>query len=113
MRRFLALIVFAPVAIVAVTLAVANRHAVTVTLDPFNSENPALGFAAPLFLVIFASIAFGVLLGGVSSWFGQGYWRAEAREKRREARRWRHEAGRLRVAIDENDTAALPKPAVY
>jgi hypothetical protein len=37
MRRFLAWIVLAPVAVIALLFAVANRRWVTVSLDPFSA----------------------------------------------------------------------------
>ena len=40
MRRFLVLFILVPLAVVAIVLSVANRGAVTVSLDPFGSASP-------------------------------------------------------------------------
>ncbi len=55
-----------PAAAIAAALAVANRQAVSVRLDPFSSADLALSVVMPLFLVIFASFAFGVVVGGMT-----------------------------------------------
>ena len=49
MRKFLNAAVLIPLGVVLVVFAVANRHEVTVSFDPFNSSDPALGFSLPLF----------------------------------------------------------------
>ena len=52
-------------------LAIANRTIVTVSLNPFSPGTGELSFRAPLFLVIFLSAMFGILLGGLAVKFGQ------------------------------------------
>ena len=44
--------------------AVANRHFVTVSFDPFNSERPSFAVTLPLFVLIIAVAILGVLAGG-------------------------------------------------
>ncbi len=106
MTRFLKSLIFIPLAIVMVVLAVANRQDVTLSLDPFSSEQPALLVTAPLFWFLFAAVALGVAIGGVAAWTRQGKWRKEARAKRREANRWHQEADRLKAETD--DTPSHP-----
>ena len=108
MRRILAFLVLLPLAVVVVALAVANRRGLTLSLDPFNTENPAVSLTAPVYVVVFATFALGIVLGGIAAWFGQGRWRREARERRAEAARWRSEAMRLRER--EAERAGLPAP---
>lgn len=110
MTRLLKNLVLLPIAIVLIALAVANRHEVTLSLDPFSRADPALTVTAPLFWILFAAVAFGVFIGGVASWAAQGKWRREARVKRREADRWHQEADRLK-AVQEPQTAALSAPS--
>lgn len=86
MKRLVAALILVPLAIVIVALSVANRHAVTLSLDPFNADAPAAAIAMPLYVLIFAAIALGVLLGGVGTWLGQGRWRRQARTLKREAK---------------------------
>ncbi len=72
--------------LLAVILAVANRHDVRVSLDPFSSNDPAVTFELPLFWVMFSVFLVGAVLGGMSSWIGQGRWRREARRSRRQVK---------------------------
>lgn len=83
MRRFLSLLIGIPACILVVALAVANRKMVTLSLDPFNPETPALALSAPLFAVVFAALIVGVIIGGLVAWMGQGRFRREARRSRR------------------------------
>jgi len=58
--------VLVPAVFVAAVVAVANRHDVTFRLDPFSSDNPAIAFSMPLFLLVFLTFLGGVLLGGAT-----------------------------------------------
>lgn len=100
-RIFLVLILI-PLAIVLVALAVANRGLAAFTLDPFNPGNPALTYTVPLFLLLFAALAIGMLLGSFVTWVKQGRYRKLARQKTIEA-----EA----AARSARTAPSLPKPA--
>src|ERR1700744_4795817 len=89
MRRFLNAIILIPLGAILVVFAVANRHPVTVSLDPFNSADPAPGFPLPLFVVIIAVAILGVVAGGSATWFGQRRWRRAARQHEADARELR------------------------
>jgi uncharacterized integral membrane protein len=91
MRRVLAWIVLAPVATIALLFAVANRSWVTVSLDPFSAEAPAYSIELPMFLVMFAALILGVMIGGVSVWFGKVHWRMAAHRAEKELARLRAE----------------------
>jgi hypothetical protein len=91
MRRVLAWIILAPVATVALLFAVANRRWVTVSLDPFSAETPAYSVDLPMFLVIFAALILGVIIGGISVWFGKMHWRMAANRAEREVARLKAE----------------------
>ena len=54
MRKFLTALVLIPLGLIFIVFAVANRHLVTVSFDPFNSSNPSVGVTLPLFVVIIA-----------------------------------------------------------
>jgi uncharacterized integral membrane protein len=75
--------------VIFVVFAVANRHLVTVSFDPFNSNDPALGVTLPLFVVIIAVAILGVVAGGSATWFGQRRWRRAARQHEADARELR------------------------
>ncbi|HZH09565.1 MAG TPA: lipopolysaccharide assembly protein LapA domain-containing protein [Microvirga sp.] len=105
MIRFLKALILLPIAIVVVLLAVANRAPVTLSLDPFSKDAPEFSAQVPLFGVIFAAVAVGVVIGGTASWLAQGKNRRARRRYRREADRLRHETERLR---SQNTAAGLP-----
>jgi uncharacterized integral membrane protein len=85
MRKLLRWFVLVPLAILLVLLAVANRAPVTLSLDPFSREAPALAVSLPLFVALFAAVALGVLIGGVASGAGRLRWRRRAKKAEREA----------------------------
>jgi uncharacterized integral membrane protein len=70
----------------ALVLAVANRSPVRFSIDPFSLDSPMIAFEMPLFVLIFAGILTGVLIGGTSAWLGQTTWRKKARKKTREVK---------------------------
>ncbi len=84
LRRFAAAVILAPLAIIIIAFAVANRQAVTVSFDPFDSAHPAYSLTAWLFVPIFGALICGVLIGGLASWVRQGKWRGSARRFERE-----------------------------
>lgn len=96
MGRFVKLLILVPVAIVLVTLAVANRGAASFTIDPFNPGNPGLSFTAPLFVLLFLAMVAGVILGGAATWMRQGRFRKAARHHESEARKLRDQMARPR-----------------
>lgn len=95
LKRIIWLIVAFPVAVLLITLAIANRHSVRLVLDPFHPETPVLSLVLPFYGYLFAALLIGVLLGGFSTWLSQGRWRRTARTRQAEARRWQAEADRL------------------
>nr|WP_232372518.1 lipopolysaccharide assembly protein LapA domain-containing protein [Acuticoccus mangrovi] len=71
-------------------LAVANRHPVTIRVDPFDAHG--LTVAVPLYMLIFALIALGVVIGGLAGWLGRKDARRAARADRRELKQLRKTA---------------------
>jgi uncharacterized integral membrane protein len=115
MRRFFNAVVLIPLAVIFVIFAVANRHLVRVSFDPFNSHDPALSFELPLFVVIIAVAILGVVAGGLATWFGQRRWRraarrheADAREMRAQLADWRDRAA-MSQRPDQAPPAAVPQ----
>jgi uncharacterized integral membrane protein len=95
MRGVARAIVFIPLALVAIALAIANKEPVPVSYDPFSAD---FKIYAPLFLVVFASLILGVLLGGVATWFAQGRHRRAERMHRRDVERLRSDIDRMRAS---------------
>lgn len=99
MIAFLKGLVLLPVAIVLILLAIANRHAVTLSLDPFSGAAPEVGVTQPLFVFLFGALVLGVLIGGTGSWVAGGKHRRARRYSHREVNRLKAEADRLRATV--------------
>lgn len=89
LRKILTAVVVIPLALILIVFAVANRHAATVSLDPFASNEPAISVTLPLFALIFLVLIVGVLIGGAATWLRQGRWRWAARRLEAELRNLR------------------------
>ena len=113
MRKFLTALVVIPLGIIFVVFAVANRHWVTVSFDPFNSVNPSVAVTMPLFVVIIVVAILGVAAGGMATWFRQRHWRRASRRHEADARRARAEMADLRAAavVSRDATPQLAAPA--
>jgi uncharacterized integral membrane protein len=97
MRKFFTGLVLIPLGLILVVFAVANRHWVTVSFDPFNSANPSVGVTLPLFVVIIVVAIVGVVAGGSATWFRQRQWRRAARQHESDARAVRAQLTELRA----------------
>jgi uncharacterized integral membrane protein len=108
MRKFFTALVVIPVGVFFIIFAVANRHLVTVSFDPFNSVTPTVAVTLPLFVVIIAVAMLGVLAGGMASWFRQGKWRRAARQHEAEAHRVRGQLADLRSQVAREGQQRFP-----
>ena len=97
MRKFFTALIVIPLALIFVVFAVANRHFVTVSFDPFNSANPSVSVSLPLFVLIIAVGILGVIAGGCATWFGQRRWRRAARQHEADAKAARAQLAELRA----------------
>lgn len=113
MRKFLTALIVIPLGLILVVFAVANRHFVTVSFDPFVSSGPSFSITLPLFLLLILVAALGVLAGGCAVWFGQRHWRRAARRNEAEARAARGELADLRAqaAAAKPESQRLPVPS--
>lgn len=104
LRRIVGWVVLVPLCVVLIVFALANRQLVVVNFNPFVPSEALTtpGVGVPLFLVLFAVLLFGVLLGGIATWFAQATHRRDERNYRREADRLARELDALRR------TPALP-----
>src|ERR1700716_4118189 len=113
MRKFLTALVLIPLGVIFVVFAVANRHVVTVSFDPFNSADPSVSVRLPLFVLIIAVAILGVVAGGSATWFRQRRWRRAARRHEADARLARSQLADLRAgatAPSRCDPQRLPAP---
>jgi uncharacterized integral membrane protein len=116
MRKFFTALVVIPLGLIFIVFAVANRHFVTVSFDPFGSGDSAFNSPpVPLFVIIISSLILGVAAGGMATWFRQRHWRRAARQHEADARRARAETADLRAAaaVSRADQQRLPAPSQY
>jgi uncharacterized integral membrane protein len=103
-RKIVAALILVPLAVVIIAFAVANRQPVTVSLDPFSSDQPAASLTLPLFALVIMLLVGGVLIGGAASWLRHGKWR-------RAARRLERDLDRLRAELDLHKRVSGRAPA--
>ena len=112
MRKFFTALVVIPLGVIFIVFAVANRHLVTVSFDPFNSANPSVAVSLPLFVVIIVVAILGVAAGGMATWFRQRHWRRAARQHEADARKARAETADLRAAAAASRGPSQQLPAL-
>ncbi len=112
MIRYLRYAFLIALALVLLTVALANRAPVAVRLLP--DDLAALtgltwGMELPLFLIIFAGIVAGLLIGFVWEWFREMKHRTTASTKSREVARLERELAVLRdtTTVPQDDILAL------
>ncbi|RTL53870.1 MAG: DUF1049 domain-containing protein [Bradyrhizobiaceae bacterium] len=101
MSKFLKTLVIAPIALVLLAFAVANRHLVMVSFNPFDSADASLALTLPLFIVIIAAAIIGVIAGGIATWVGQRHWRRSSRRHEAEAYEARQRLAELTARIPQ------------
>jgi len=92
MTRLLLAILMMLAAAAMVAFAVANRTLVSVSFDPFDPTDPAFVATMPLYLLGFAILILGAIVGGLAA--------SNQRKWRRERRRLEAELGRVRAELD-------------
>ncbi|BAT61716.1 hypothetical protein GJW-30_1_04277 [Variibacter gotjawalensis] len=112
LRKLFMMFVVVPLGIIFVVFAVANRHFVTVSLDPFGEAAPELSVTVPLFILIILLMVVGVLIGSLATWISQGRWRKAARQSESELRALRVERDALQPEVKRNEVPLLPPPVV-
>ena len=115
MRKFVAFAILIPLAVIIVMFAVANREIIAVSFDPFDTAQPAFALKMPLFMLIFALVALGVVVGGIAAWLRQHKWRMRARRAEAEARELRArldtEQPRRNVPVEASPPFLVPPAA--
>ena len=111
MRKFFSALVLIPLGLIFIVFAVANRHLVTVSFDPFGFGDRAFNLPpVPLFVIIITSLILGVAAGGTATWFRQRHWRRSARQHEAEALKARTQLADLRAnaAASRGDPQRFP-----
>ena len=110
--RYIRYAFLALLAIILVSVALANREFVTLQLLPADLSI-LLGLQEtmqlPLFIVIFGGVITGLLIGFVWEWLREHKYRAEAARRQAEVRRLERELRRVRGERDKdkNEVVAL------
>ena len=103
MKRIITLLLLVPIGIVVIALSVANRQSVTLSIPPQVGDAPLYAFNLPLYVVLFATLFVGLLIGSCATWFSQGRHRKMARENKLEATKLGFEAEKLKEAASSNE----------
>jgi len=90
-----------PLTIIFVAFAVANRHLVTLSLDPMP-----LSIEAPLYGLVVAGIFVGLVAGGLIAWLRAGRVRRRLRAEQRTVRRLEGEISKAETAAASAATSA-------
>lgn len=109
LRRIFQILIVIPVALVLLLFMVANRGSVLLSFDPFAPDDPALAFQVPLFLLIFAAVLVGLIIGGGVVWARQHRYRKLARQEHREVERLKTKVEAEKTRADTHDPA-VPTP---
>ena len=107
-NRFMLIVVFVPLAVILIALAVANRELVSFTIDPFNPGNPALTLTLPLFIFLFLALVVGLIIGSAATWLRQGRYRKLARQRGVEAENLRQAVKRAPDQPQDQTPVVLP-----
>jgi uncharacterized integral membrane protein len=110
LRKIVTAIVVVPPAVVIVAFAVANRQTVTVSFDPFSAVSPAYAATLPLFVIVFAVLILGVVIGGIAAWIRQSKWRRTARKLETQVRALHAEQETIRRRFGTTEQAASEPP---
>jgi uncharacterized integral membrane protein len=114
MRKFLSTLVLVLLGLILIVFAIANRHLVSVSFDPFGSGDSTFNLRPePLFVIIIAAMIVGLVAGGSATWFRQRHGRRAARQHEADARQARAQLAELRGSTGKPsryDPQRLPGP---
>ncbi|WP_417246206.1 LapA family protein [Celeribacter sp.] len=104
--RYIRYAFLATLAVVLVTVAIANRDVVTLNLLPAELatlSGVTLSVSLPLFVVIFGAIIAGLLIGFVWEWMREYKHRSAASTHKREKEKLAREVSKLKTDKAKND----------
>lgn len=112
-KRLISLLFLIPIGIVVITLAVANRQPVDVSLVAGIEGQSVVLFSPPLFVLLFAMLIIGMVIGSFATWLTQGKHRKLARDRKVEATKLEFEAEKQKEKAEKLEKivvdAAAPK----
>lgn len=105
---FLRYLFLGALAVILLVLALANRQMVTLRLLPEELGLQAFdGLTMPLFVVIFAAMGLGLLIGFVWEWLREHKHRVEARQQRSEKEKLEKQLSKAQASSESDDVLAL------
>ena len=110
LRRILNWVIGLPLAIIVIAFCVANREWIRISFDPIHNDFPWATIDMPLWVLFFAGIFFGIIVGWLAAWFNQGKWRRALREHRTELQRHQDEIARLRREAETRERLPIAGP---
>ncbi len=111
-KRVVMWFVLVPFGLILALFALANRQVVQIGIDPISPETPFWGpIEVPLFVVIYAALLLGVLLGGVGDWLNQGKHRKAERQLRRDLNKIQKESAPKQQPKNDDPLALLDGPS--
>ncbi len=112
MKKWLYRIFWIPLFVLAVLFLVANRQLVSISLDPFNANSPAVtSVALPLWLWLSFMLFLGVGLGAAGMWQSGVVRRQKARQDHRELKALRREMAAAKRHAAQSPDGDLHKSA--
>ena len=111
MKKWLFRLIWIPVLVIAVLFMVANRQPVSISLDPFNANEPALttpAFWLWVWLILMLFIGFAA--GAAGMWISGRPKRLEARANRKLVKELRKDVTRLETRLRETEAARAVPP---
>lgn len=102
MRKWLARLIWVPLALMGGIFAIANREKVAISLWPLPWD-----VTLPLFLVLLGVLLIGLVVGGLIVWLGGHRYRASARHQTRSNEQLRRQVAELKATPP---ATALPAP---
>ena len=110
-KRVVMWFVLVPFGLILALFALANRQTVEIGIDPISPETPFWGpVEVPLFVVIYAALLAGVVLGGVGDWLNQGKHRKAERQLRRDLNKMQKETAPQQKPAHDDPLTLLEAP---
>ena len=109
LRTLLTVVVLVPLGFLILLFAVANRQWISVSLDPFSAQEPALAVSLPVFFVVLLAVMAGVMIGGTATWLSQAKWRRAARRHQAALRRALGETAPSKPRTERESGPATPR----
>lgn len=107
MRKWLARLVWVPLALVGGIFAIANREKTVISLWPLPWD-----VTLPLFMILLAVLLIGLVAGGLIVWLGGHHHRATARQQTRSADQLRRQVAQMKAAPPATASLPAPNPSV-